>query len=101
MAPNVHLDFEGISPDQMVPGKKYNIRFIDVPQPKPFIFVDSHIVDNQKTYLLRTAANENVQLFSFTLRDWRNGIIITDNAVGGRRRRRSNKQRRSRKVNKK
>ncbi len=98
MAPNAYLGFEGISPDQMVPGKKYNIRFIDVPQPKPFIFVDSEIINNQKTYLLRTAANEDVELFSFTLRDWRDGIIITDDFAGGRRRRRrSTKRRRSRK----
>jgi hypothetical protein len=77
--------------------KKYNIRFVDVPQPKQFIFVGSEIMNNQKVYLVRTAANENVQLFSFTLRDWRNGIIITDNVIGGRRRRRSTNRRRSRK----
>ena len=92
-----HLRFEGISPDQMVPGKKYNIRYADVPQPKQFIFVGRDIMNNEKVYFLRTPANENVQLLTFTLGQWINHpIIITDNVIGGRRRR-STRRRRSRK----
>jgi hypothetical protein len=83
----VYLGFEGINPDQMVPGKKYNIRVAHVPQPKPFIFVGSDIMNNEKVYFLRTPANENVQLLTFTMGQWINGIIITDNVIGGRRRR--------------